>query len=77
MEELESGRVNGGASARLVWAALALLWAGCADHSLPALMTPQACGDRCSALNCPAGMRCSIGANCAARCEPEQLGNHP
>jgi hypothetical protein len=56
-----------------------LVAGGCATNPLPPLRaTPsQACGDRCSAINCPVAYRCNVDANCVPHCEGEQLGNHP
>jgi len=57
----------------------AALVGGAACSQLPAAMTPSSCGggpDRCGAMNCPAGMRCTLTSSCTPICEQEQITNH-
>jgi hypothetical protein len=54
-----------------------LATAGC-DQALPPALRASSCGggpDRCAAMNCPAGMHCSLTSSCTPICEQEQLGN--
>jgi hypothetical protein len=40
---------------------------------LPTMGPPSACGDKCSAMVCPSGSRCTFGAGCTPLCEPQPL----
>ena len=50
---------------------------GCAGKPFPPTVAPQACGNPCASMSCPAAYRCSVDGQCAARCQAEQLGNRP
>lgn len=52
--------------------ATAVAGAGC-QKTLPRPASPASCGDRCAAMNCPAGTTCSTDARCTARCDPQPL----
>jgi hypothetical protein len=63
----------------LVLLAACSLGAGCTNSGFPATLGPSSCaagGDRCAALNCPAGTHCALTSNCTALCEQEQLVPH-
>jgi hypothetical protein len=63
----------------LVGVAAGLLGTAACDQALPPALRPSACGggpDRCGAMNCPAGMRCTLTSSCTPICEQEQLSNH-
>jgi hypothetical protein len=51
--------------------AVVLTLGGACSGKLPWPVAAGSCGDRCAALNCPAGSRCTFSASCAPYCEPE------
>ena len=68
---------------RLLFVLLIVVAAALGDQAcgqgLPAAMTPSSCGggsDRCGAINCPAGMHCTLTSSCTPICEQEQLSSH-
>jgi hypothetical protein len=67
-----------GLEAAVVFALLAAAASGCANTTIPALLTPRSCpGDPCGVMACPSGFVCQLDAQCGAHCQAQPLGNRP
>jgi hypothetical protein len=57
---------------RAVWVLVMGLVGGCSGK-LPAMGSPNSCGDQCASMSCLPDTHCTLSGNCTAHCDPDPV----